>query len=269
MKTFSKTRLNAICVLAILAAAQHAQAASISTAILSNFTITLDGVALLELKGLPNTYTDIYGKNVSYSDSPDPDHDTHNRYPGPSVTGSSAAGSTSAVWDPNNGSLTSSVTLHQSDIDPAYSARAVTSFDTNKSGKQNLEVAGHYVVSADYELSVAIDDNSSPMSTADAAVTFAFSGYAFQNGVPSTYFNKVDNASISIDNANGPTSAQKSGRFTYEFDTFGFGQSTYVLTAKSVSTVPVPSAVWLLGSGLLGLFGVSRRKQHNIDIEVL
>jgi hypothetical protein len=28
----------------------------------------------------------------------------------------------------------------------------------------------------------------------------------------------------------------------------------------SVSTVPVPAAVWLFGSGLLGLVGVARRK---------
>jgi hypothetical protein len=29
-----------------------------------------------------------------------------------------------------------------------------------------------------------------------------------------------------------------------------------------VAVVPVPAAVWLFGSGLLGLFGVSRRKRH-------
>jgi hypothetical protein len=32
------------------------------------------------------------------------------------------------------------------------------------------------------------------------------------------------------------------------------------LTAASVSTVPVPAAAWLFGSGLIGLFGVARRK---------
>jgi hypothetical protein len=29
----------------------------------------------------------------------------------------------------------------------------------------------------------------------------------------------------------------------------------------SVSTVPVPAAAWLFGSGLLGLVGVARRKK--------
>ena len=32
------------------------------------------------------------------------------------------------------------------------------------------------------------------------------------------------------------------------------------LTVLSVSEVPVPAAVWLLGTGLIGLFGVARRK---------
>lgn len=37
----------------------------------------------------------------------------------------------------------------------------------------------------------------------------------------------------------------------------GSGNSMYV---TSISSVPVPSALWLLGSGLLGLIGVARRK---------
>jgi len=31
--------------------------------------------------------------------------------------------------------------------------------------------------------------------------------------------------------------------------------------AFGVSNVPIPSAVWLFGSGLLGLLGVTRRKK--------
>lgn len=37
------------------------------------------------------------------------------------------------------------------------------------------------------------------------------------------------------------------------------GQMTYLMTAQ-VAPVPVPGAVWLFGSGLLGLIGISRRK---------
>ena len=38
----------------------------------------------------------------------------------------------------------------------------------------------------------------------------------------------------------------------------GSGNSMHV---TSVSTVPVPAAVWLFGSGLLGLVGIARRKK--------
>ena len=47
-------------------------------------------------------------------------------------------------------------------------------------------------------------------------------------------------------------------------DASGFGGVGYALTLEgtigSVSAVPVPAAVWLFGSGLLGLVGVARRK---------
>ena len=49
-------------------------------------------------------------------------------------------------------------------------------------------------------------------------------------------------------------------------DASGFGGVAYSLalsgTIASVSAVPVPAAVWLFGSGLLGLVGVARRKSH-------
>ena len=32
------------------------------------------------------------------------------------------------------------------------------------------------------------------------------------------------------------------------------------VTAAGISAVPVPAAVWLFGSGLIGLIGVARRK---------
>ncbi|MCP4503572.1 MAG: VPLPA-CTERM sorting domain-containing protein, partial [Deltaproteobacteria bacterium] len=33
--------------------------------------------------------------------------------------------------------------------------------------------------------------------------------------------------------------------------------------AVSLSAVPAPAAIWLFGSGLIGLIGVARRKKNN------
>ena len=45
-------------------------------------------------------------------------------------------------------------------------------------------------------------------------------------------------------------------------DPSGFGGAPYGLTMTgTVSAIPVPAAVWLFGSGLLGLVGVARRKK--------
>ncbi|MDH5571873.1 MAG: VPLPA-CTERM sorting domain-containing protein [Gammaproteobacteria bacterium] len=38
--------------------------------------------------------------------------------------------------------------------------------------------------------------------------------------------------------------------------------SDYTATRTAISTVPVPAAVWLFGSGLIGLISVARRKSH-------
>jgi hypothetical protein len=40
----------------------------------------------------------------------------------------------------------------------------------------------------------------------------------------------------------------------------GGSRGKYRTTGLAVTSVPVPAATWLLGSGLIGLVGVSRRK---------
>ncbi len=44
------------------------------------------------------------------------------------------------------------------------------------------------------------------------------------------------------------------------FHGMSFTSFDYVVTASGASVVPVPAAVWLFGSGLLGLVGVARRR---------
>jgi len=49
----------------------------------------------------------------------------------------------------------------------------------------------------------------------------------------------------------------------YECCGNGFNDHNFISGSISpvVSTVPIPAAVWLFGSGLLGLVGVARRKK--------
>jgi hypothetical protein len=46
----------------------------------------------------------------------------------------------------------------------------------------------------------------------------------------------------------------------YSLGTLTFANDTLTFAGNTASTVPLPAAVWLLGSGLLGLLGVSRRR---------
>ena len=40
----------------------------------------------------------------------------------------------------------------------------------------------------------------------------------------------------------------------------GFQSFAWAVHPGDISAVPVPGAIWLFGSGLLGLFGINRRK---------
>ena len=46
-----------------------------------------------------------------------------------------------------------------------------------------------------------------------------------------------------------------SSQFAFEFDNLAFAKD------EQVGEVPLPAAAWLLGSGLLGLFGIARRRR--------
>jgi len=59
--------------------------------------------------------------------------------------------------------------------------------------------------------------------------------------------------------ANGATfTGDAAWIFAYEFTNIAAGDT--IQFSKTVSAVPVPAAVWLFGSGLLGLVGIARRR---------
>jgi len=57
---------------------------------------------------------------------------------------------------------------------------------------------------------------------------------------------------------NDYTTYYPAGSANQNIDRTSFGQGSYLVKA---SVVPVPAAVWLFGSGLVGLIGVARRKK--------
>lgn len=59
----------------------------------------------------------------------------------------------------------------------------------------------------------------------------------------------------------GPTGTMEGSIFNATSDDFSVDFTADTVLAKAGPVVPVPAAVWLFGSGLLGLVGVARRKK--------
>ncbi len=90
-----------------------------------------------------------------------------------------------------------------------------------------------------------------------------YSGLAFQDDGTLLSLGSLDAASgtlYSVNTANGAATSLNSGT-GYGTGPIHFGEDGG-LTFAPAAVVPVPAAVWLFGSGLLGLIGVARRQRH-------
>ena len=82
-----------------------------------------------------------------------------------------------------------------------------------------------------------------------------------------TYWLQIDNAasqfadSVYWDQNNGPSQAWADWNDGPLDDYYGEGTNScaFKIIGTSSAPVPIPAAVWLFGSGLLGLFGVRRK----------
>jgi len=64
-----------------------------------------------------------------------------------------------------------------------------------------------------------------------------------------------------LSQVNLATLNRATGDFQSGLNQFGLSQYPTTMASASMSAVPIPAAVWLFGSGLLGLIGIARRKQ--------
>ncbi len=97
--------------------------------------------------------------------------------------------------------------------------------------------------------------NSSFVETDDNNYLTGFPRLFFQDGV----FDGINfNTDFSIESYFQSSGTTKT--FQGEDDNFGWFGGSWDVSSYSASPVPVPAAVWLFGSGLLGLIGVARRK---------
>jgi hypothetical protein len=97
------------------------------------------------------------------------------------------------------------------------------------------------------------------VDTTTGSVDGFFIPYGGNAATGTTISAAQDTISFASDNFNAP-SVDNPGLFS-QFDDETLRYNTWPIASFQVSAVPIPAAVWLFGSGLLGLVGMARRKK--------
>ena len=164
----------------------------------------------------------------------------------------------------------------------SFTAEAVASINGDsdnffmRSGFFNAPIAGNYKFSIDYDLSAHTDTFNSDDNTTDVfAFPFAELQYvqdSVPNGSSPPGFSFAYNPDIEANNLDGKSVFQTGTIELFAVRSFTAGEliridgtahsSSQSVFSGTVVTTPIPAALPLMIAGLLGLFGVAKRKSH-------
>lgn len=173
----------------------------------------------------------------------------------------------------NFNSITDFTPYHSTPLDTGAFTISMTGTVRTDSGRNVIDPAPPQFASFDVDgtqiANVLIDSGSSLFLTFDQAI------YSFGVDLASLNDNILRTEIIAANTTTTPQiEAETFVRFfgissstaftTIEFRGIandGFGMDNVMYSTAPVSAVPVPAAVWLFGSGLIGLAGIARRKK--------
>lgn len=240
----------------------HASTYAVSTASVDNFTVTggaVSGWTFSQNIAINGTTVLVNGDSLnapascigcSYDDS----FVAHGT--GTSYTYSDSIISSTALNSLGGGSASS--------ISEIYSGNGISgSAMASNSMSGMLNVAATGTVSFNYDVSYYLDVLATNSDTGFASFSFDLGLYEFGSNVNLLDNNEFASFFLGINQSNGLADEASSGAID-----IGLVAGLYSLdinmtqnVASTVSAVPVPAAVWLFGSGLIGLAGIARRKQ--------
>jgi hypothetical protein len=179
-----------------------------------------------------------------------------------SESGVASATGTTSVIDPAV-SMSILDTITQSSISSGSASNGLAATDALTDLEIIVDNFSGQALTFSFDYSIMLDafaDAPAPGDFADASASVDFLDDSGVVNIQAFADALADNGLQLL--ATGVGSVFDSGTFTF---TLADGQtnliSGFVDSFGSASAVPVPAAVWLFGSGLLGLVGVARRKQ--------
>lgn len=178
-------------------------------------------------------------------------------------------------WNPSNVIAGNSTTQSQSAastsglrsyvIDSNTTESSAAGAYSSLSGDFTVSGSGVIIFSVPYILSATLIPGGTQMNFysdyADAGVSFSVYEYssASSGSLYAEKYVSLDDQNAALDSPISKSDTLTLAMVVKDGDHFSFYANNYA-NANVLTSVPVPTSIWLLGSGLLGLVGVARRK---------